>query len=180
MKRRILIAMLLFASAALAQSDPWAALRVFEGKWEGTVTGKPGKQVSHREYHFEYNDKFLSQRDDSVYQPQSSSDRSGNRGDFGVFSYDVIHRGAYETMAEHFALLVDGHQGSKVESTKKLLALVQETSGLGETPWADRDIGVQVSSTIMCFPSDWWSALGHASFCRCPPQFPCSQAHIRT
>lgn len=92
MKRRILIAMLLFASAALAQSAPWAALRVFEGKWEGTVTGKPGKQVSHREYHFEYNDKFLSQRDDSVYQPQSSSDRSGNRGDFGVFGYDVIQK----------------------------------------------------------------------------------------
>ena len=58
MKRRILIAMLLFAAAAQAQSDPWAALRVFEGKWEGTVTGKPGKQISNREYHFEYNGKF--------------------------------------------------------------------------------------------------------------------------
>lgn len=92
MKRRILIAMLLFASAAQAQSDPRTALRVFEGKWEGTVTGKPGKQISHREYYFEYNGKFLSQRDDSVYQPQSSSDKSGNRGDFGVFSYDVIQK----------------------------------------------------------------------------------------
>ena len=92
MKRRILIVMLLFAAAAQAQSDPWAALRVFEGKWEGTVTGKPGKQISHREYHFEYDGKFLSQRDDSVYQPQSSSDRSGNRGDFGVFSYDAVQK----------------------------------------------------------------------------------------
>jgi hypothetical protein len=65
-------------------------------------------------------------------------------------------------MAEHFALLIDGHQGSKVESTKELLALVQETSGLGKTPWADRDIGVQVSSTIMSLlPSDWWSAPSH-------------------
>ena len=92
MKRRGLIAMLLIACAVQAQSDPWAALRVFEGKWEGTVTGKPGKQITHREYHFEYSGKFLSQRDDSVYQPQSSGDRSGNRGDFGVFSYDVIQK----------------------------------------------------------------------------------------
>jgi len=92
MKPWILIALLLSTAIAQAQSDPWAAVRVFEGRWEGVVTGKPGKQLSQREYHFEYNGKFLSQRDDSVYQPQSASDKSGSRGDFGVFSYDAIQK----------------------------------------------------------------------------------------
>jgi hypothetical protein len=45
-------------------------------------------------------------------------------------------------MVGDFALLIDGHQGSKVASAKKLLALVQEASGLGETPWAQRDLCV--------------------------------------
>jgi hypothetical protein len=81
-------------------------------------------------------------------------------------------------MAEHFALLIDGHQGSKVESTKELLALVQETSGLGETPRADLDIGVQVSSTILGFlaPSDDHI---HDSFCRCEQQFHALRCSLR-
>ncbi len=92
MKLRAIVAILVFACIAQAQSDPLSVLRVFEGKWDGTVVGKPGKQITRREYHFEYNGKFLLQRDDSTYQPQSSSDRSGYRGDFGVFSYDTIQK----------------------------------------------------------------------------------------
>lgn len=47
-------AVLLLASSALwAQSDPWANLRVLEGKWEGRTTGEPGKGVTSREYRFE-------------------------------------------------------------------------------------------------------------------------------
>jgi len=45
---------------AAAQEDPWASIRIFEGKWEGPITGKPGKQFSSREYRFELNGKFLS------------------------------------------------------------------------------------------------------------------------
>jgi len=58
----------MLASSAAAQGDPWAALRVFEGKWEGPVTGKPGKQFSSGEYRFELKGKFLSPRDKSSCQ----------------------------------------------------------------------------------------------------------------
>lgn len=80
---------LLAASCAMAQSDPWATIRVFEGKWEGTVTGKPGKQFSSREYKFTLDGKFLSQRDNSVYEAKSAEGTTRTRVDFGFFSYDT-------------------------------------------------------------------------------------------
>jgi hypothetical protein len=79
----------MIAISAAAQGDPWAALRLFEGKWEGPVTGKPGKQFSSREYKFELNGKFLSQRDKSVYEPKSPGAQTETREDFGFFSYDT-------------------------------------------------------------------------------------------
>ncbi|HYL76757.1 MAG TPA: hypothetical protein VEU96_21255 [Bryobacteraceae bacterium] len=73
------------AVSAAAQPDSWVPVRVFEGKWEGPITGKPGKQFSSREYRFELGGKFLSQRDKSVYEDA----KSGAREDFGFFSYDT-------------------------------------------------------------------------------------------
>jgi len=48
---------LMIAVSALAQSDPWAPLRAFEGKWEGDTSGKPGKGKTSRDYRFELNGK---------------------------------------------------------------------------------------------------------------------------
>jgi len=83
------IAITALACNATAQTDPWATVRVFEGKWEGSITGKPGKQFSSREYRFELDGKFLSQRDRSVYEPKSPEAKPETREDFGFFSYDA-------------------------------------------------------------------------------------------
>jgi len=83
-----LLVALMVAVSALAQSDPWAPLRVFEGKWEGVTSGKPGKGTTAREYRFELNGKFLFQRDRSVYQPADPAAKPLAHEDFGVFSYD--------------------------------------------------------------------------------------------
>ena len=77
------------AMSALAQSDPWAPLRAFEGKWEGETSGKPGKGTTAREYEFRMNGKFLFQRDRSVYQPTDPAGKPLAHEDFGVFSYDT-------------------------------------------------------------------------------------------
>ena len=91
MKRFLALPLLLItAVTACAQTDPWAPLRVFAGKWEGVVTGKPGKQITSREYHFELNGKFLSQRDHSVYQDSLPPAQPKVRDDFGYFSYDTF------------------------------------------------------------------------------------------
>jgi hypothetical protein len=80
---------LLIAVGAVAQADPWAALRVFEGKWEGPTTGKPGKGSTSREYRFELNGRFLFQRDKSVYHAEDPAAKPVVHEDFGVFSYDA-------------------------------------------------------------------------------------------
>jgi hypothetical protein len=76
------------AAAATAQSDPWAALRAFAGKWEGPSSGKPGKGSTSREYKFRMNGRFLYQTDTSVYQPPDPAAKPLVHEDFGVFSYD--------------------------------------------------------------------------------------------
>jgi hypothetical protein len=87
---RILPLVVLIAISAAAQSDPWSPVRVFEGKWEGSITGKPGKQFSSREYQFVLHDTFLSQRDHSVYEAKTLDEMPKIREDFGYFSYDTF------------------------------------------------------------------------------------------
>jgi hypothetical protein len=90
MKRlRFLPIAFLIAVSAVAQSDPWAPLRSFVGRWEGATSGKPGKGTTSREYRFELNGKFLFQRDKSVYQPSDPAAKLLSHEDFGVFSYDT-------------------------------------------------------------------------------------------
>jgi hypothetical protein len=86
---RVLSIAVMIAIGALAQSDPWAPLRVFEGKWEGPTSGKPGKGTTSREFRFEMNGHFLSQRDKSVYQPADPAAKPLLHEDFGFFSYDT-------------------------------------------------------------------------------------------
>jgi hypothetical protein len=85
---RVLPFAILVAISVFAQEDPWTVLRVFEGKWEGPTTGKPGKGTTTREYRFELNSHFLSQRDKSVYQPADPAAKPLVHEDFGMFSYD--------------------------------------------------------------------------------------------
>jgi hypothetical protein len=90
MKRlQVLPITFMIAVSALAQSDPWAPLRVFEGEWQGPSTGRPGNGSTSRQYRFEMSGKFLFQRDKSVYQPGDPGAKSVVHEDFGVFSYDT-------------------------------------------------------------------------------------------
>lgn len=89
MKRWLVLSIaLLTPIGGVAQSDPWAVLRVFEGKWEGPVSGKPGKGFSSREYRFELNGHFLSQRDKTVYEATSPAAKPVLHEDLGFIGYD--------------------------------------------------------------------------------------------
>jgi hypothetical protein len=79
---------LLIAFNAVAESDPWAVLRAFDGKWEGPSTGRPGKGSTSREFWFELNGRFLFQRDKSIYRSEDPAATPVVHEDFGVFSYD--------------------------------------------------------------------------------------------
>lgn len=76
------------ALAAAQAHDPWAPLRPFLGKWQGTASGKPGKGVSTREYRFDLGGRFLVARNRSVYEPTPERPESETHEDLGIFSYD--------------------------------------------------------------------------------------------
>jgi hypothetical protein len=83
-----IVAIVLAATSARSQPDPWAVLRFLEGKWEGPAMGQPGKGTSSREYRFDLNGRFLSARNRSVYEPKSPGDKPEVHEDFGMYSYD--------------------------------------------------------------------------------------------
>jgi len=84
----VVLSAAVMACSALAQEDAWKALRVFEGNWQGSTSGKPGEGSTTREYRFELNGHFLYQRDRSVYQPQVAGRQAVVHEDFGMLSYD--------------------------------------------------------------------------------------------
>jgi hypothetical protein len=88
----LFFSLLLFSINLFAQVDAWSALHAFEGKWEGTSTGKPGKGTTSREYYYELNNHFLAQRDKSVYQPADPKAKPLVHEDFGMFSYDAMQQ----------------------------------------------------------------------------------------
>ena len=55
MKIRLGQLAVLVAVSAGADTDPWSAIRYFEGKWEGQAHGEPGKGISRREFRFDLN-----------------------------------------------------------------------------------------------------------------------------
>jgi hypothetical protein len=85
---RCLLFTLLAVAAAAQQPDPFAPLRVFEGKWEGPASGEPGKGVSTREYKFDLAGRFLVARNKAVYEPKSPGAKPEVHEDLGLFSYD--------------------------------------------------------------------------------------------
>jgi len=76
------------AIGGAAEPDPWVALRVLVGKWEGTAAGVPGKGLSSREFRFELNERFLSEHGKIVWEPKSAAEAATIHEDFGWFSYD--------------------------------------------------------------------------------------------
>jgi hypothetical protein len=71
---------------AAAPSGPWAALGVFEGRWEGPASGEPGKGISTRECRFELGGRFLAVRNKSVYEPKTPEAKPEVSEDAGHFS----------------------------------------------------------------------------------------------
>ncbi len=76
------------ATNAGTQPNPLAALRVFEGRWEGPSEGKPGRGTTSREYRFVLDGHFLYQQDSSSYQPAAAGGAPVRHVDVGYFSFD--------------------------------------------------------------------------------------------
>jgi hypothetical protein len=82
-------ALLLAQQPQASSADPWAGLRILEGRWDGESSGQPGKGKSTRECSFVLNGKYLEIRNKSTYPPQPSNREKGEvHEDWGMISYD--------------------------------------------------------------------------------------------
>ena len=69
-------------------ANPWAFLRYFVGRWQGTGTGKPGESRVEREYKFVLDEQFIQLYDRSVYEPQERNPEGEIHEEIGYFSFD--------------------------------------------------------------------------------------------
>ncbi len=116
-----LCCLVIAAAEARAESDPWAALRVFTGEWHGSSVGKPGKGSSTREYHFVLGNQFLYQHDISTYEATSAASPGVNHEDLGYFSYDKVLQALVwrqfhsEGLVNEYRLASVSADGSRIE-----------------------------------------------------------------
>jgi hypothetical protein len=68
--------------------DPWAALRMLDGVWEGAIDGKLGVGRGVRRYELMMADQYLVCRHRSVRLPQEKSPKGDQHDELLVFSYD--------------------------------------------------------------------------------------------
>jgi hypothetical protein len=87
-----LATVLLVAAGQFSTSDPWASMRFFVGRWEGTSTGEPGNGTVSRTYEFVLGNKFLQVRDKATYPPQERNPKGEVHEEWGMFSYDTARK----------------------------------------------------------------------------------------
>jgi hypothetical protein len=99
MKRYVLVAMMLMASAISAQQppgaprpDPFAPIRFMVGTWKGENSGQPGHGTSDRTYAFEFGETFIVERNTGVYPPQPGNEKGETHRDTGFFSFDKARK----------------------------------------------------------------------------------------
>lgn len=61
------------SSAQPAEPDPWSAVRMLIGKWQGAATGQSGEGTVVRRYEFVLNGKFIHETNLTTYPPQEKN-----------------------------------------------------------------------------------------------------------
>ncbi len=75
-----------------AKDDLKRIVAFFEGRWQGTGTGEPGKSTVEREYRFVLGGRFLEARNVSRWAPRDKNPKGEIHEDLGLMSYDKARR----------------------------------------------------------------------------------------
>jgi hypothetical protein len=76
------------AAAPVESPDPWAALEMLDGNWEGAIDGKLGTGRGFRRCERLMGDRYLVCRHSSIRLPQEKSPKGDQHEELIVFSYD--------------------------------------------------------------------------------------------
>ena len=97
-----------------AEPDAWEPVRFFVGHWAGTAEGQAGVGTVQRNYDFVLKDRFLLERNASVYPPQEADKEGETHEHWSFFSYDrrrktlVLRQFHQEGFVNQYVL--DSHQ----------------------------------------------------------------------
>ena len=96
--------------ATSQETDPWQAIRFFQGTWQGTSEGIPGRGTVDRSYAFVLEDRFIQERNISTYPPQPANTAGEVHEHWSFFSRDrtrdvlVLRQFHQEGFVNQFAL----------------------------------------------------------------------------
>lgn len=80
------------ARAQPADHDPWAAVRMLIGNWQGTATGQSGEGMVVRRYEFVLNNKFIHETNLTTYPPQEKNKKGELHEHQSYISYDKARK----------------------------------------------------------------------------------------
>jgi hypothetical protein len=90
------VLLIVLPSLALAQPaptpDPWAAVRVLQGEWQGAAEGEPGTGTARRSYQFALSGRFLHERNVSAYIPKKPGEAGELHEHWSFWSYDKARK----------------------------------------------------------------------------------------
>ncbi len=83
-------------SVALGQAsqkpDPWQPIRFFVGEWQGTADGQSGTGTVIRSYSFVLKDRFLHEKNVTIYPAQEANKKGEVHEHWSFFSYDRMRK----------------------------------------------------------------------------------------
>src|SRR5688572_14979881 len=83
---------LVAAAADAPKPDPWAPVRFLVGSWAGTTEGEPGRGTVARTYEFVLGNRFIHERNTSIYPPQEKNEKGEVHEHWSFLSYDRIRK----------------------------------------------------------------------------------------
>lgn len=92
--RTILLGVVLSMTSLMAiakddiKPDPWKSVRFMVGAWKGVAEGESGRGAVSRTYAFVLNDRFIEERNNSVYPPQEANKKGETHEHRSFLSYD--------------------------------------------------------------------------------------------
>lgn len=76
------------APADAPKPDPWQPVRFLLGQWEGTSGGQPGEGRVQRTYEFALANRYIHERNTSIYPPQEKNKKGETHEHWSMLSYD--------------------------------------------------------------------------------------------
>lgn len=74
------------------KQDIWEPFQFLIGQWMGTGEGKSGESYVRRDYRYKFDRKFIYYHNRAVFKPSEKNRKGEIHEDFGVLSYDKIHK----------------------------------------------------------------------------------------